>query len=138
MPAISPTLPAVPREDNDALIRKVAWRLMPLIMVCYLFAFFDRINISFARFQLQGALSLSDTAYGLGASLFVIGYVIFEVPGNLLLYRVGARRWIAGALRHRLLEPGLRRHRDEGTAGGGDAGAAPIRAAASSRARWSW
>ena len=102
MPAISPPaamaadpVPATSRIEHDSLIRKVAWRLMPLIMVCYLFAFFDRINISFAKFQLQGALGLSDTAYGLGASLFVIGYVIFEVPGNLLLYRVGARRWIA-------------------------------------------
>src|ERR1700754_1783648 len=81
--------------DMKAIVAKVAWRLMPLIMVCYLFAFFDRINISFAKFQLQGALNLSDTAYGLGASLFVIGYVIFEVPSNLMLYRVGARRWIA-------------------------------------------
>ena len=102
MPAISTAtaldadpLPATSRVEHDTLIRKVAWRLMPLIMVCYLFAFFDRINISFAKFQLQGALDLSDTAYGLGASLFVIGYVIFEVPSNLLLYRVGARRWIA-------------------------------------------
>jgi len=105
MPAISSTRaaaamaaehdPATSRVDHDALIRKVAWRLMPLIMVCYLFAFFDRINISFAKFQLQGALNLSDTAYGLGATLFVIGYVIFEVPSNVLLYRVGARRWIA-------------------------------------------
>ena len=98
MPAISTAAPtAIPHEpaSHDALIRKVAWRLMPLVMVCYLFAFFDRINISFAKFQLQGALSLSDTAYGWGASLFVIGYVLFEVPSNLLLYRVGARRWIA-------------------------------------------
>src|ERR1700740_1983435 len=105
MPAISTTPatttlaaarePATTRIDHDSLIRKVAWRLMPLIMVCYLFAFFDRINISFAKFQLQGALHLSDTAYGLGASLFVIGYVLFEVPSNLLLYKVGARRWIA-------------------------------------------
>ncbi|WMY11382.1 MFS transporter [Paraburkholderia phenoliruptrix] len=78
-----------------AIIRKVAWRLMPLIMICYLFAFFDRINISFAKFQLQSDLGLSDTAYGLGASLFVIGYVLFEVPSNLFLYKVGARRWIA-------------------------------------------
>ncbi|MDE1180295.1 MFS transporter [Paraburkholderia sp.] len=78
-----------------AIIRKVAWRLMPLIMLCYLFAFFDRINISFAKFQLQSDLGFSDTAYGLGASLFVIGYVLFEVPSNLFLYKVGARRWIA-------------------------------------------
>ena len=68
---------------------------MPLIMLCYLFAFFDRINISFAKFQLQSDLGFSDTAYGLGASLFVIGYVLFEVPSNLMLYKVGARRWIA-------------------------------------------
>lgn len=72
-------------ETGIAVIRKVAWRLMPLIMICYLFAFFDRINISFAKFQLQGDLGLSDTAYGLGASLFVIGYVLFEVPSNMLL-----------------------------------------------------
>ncbi|MCT8165221.1 MFS transporter [Pseudomonas putida] len=82
-------------DTEKALIRKVAWRLMPLIMVCYLFAFFDRINISFAKFQLQTDLGFSDTAYGLGASLFVVGYVLFEVPSNLMLYKVGARRWIA-------------------------------------------
>lgn len=82
-------------EDTAAIVRKVAWRLMPLIMICYLFAFFDRINISFAKFQLQSHLGFSDTAYGLGASLFVVGYVLFEVPSNMLLYRVGARRWIA-------------------------------------------
>ncbi|HEX7935547.1 MAG TPA: MFS transporter [Paraburkholderia sp.] len=82
-------------DSAAAIIRKVAWRVMPLIMICYLFAFFDRINISFAKFQLQGDLGLSDTAYGLGASLFVIGYVLFEVPSNMFLYKVGARRWIA-------------------------------------------
>jgi MFS family permease len=78
-----------------SVVRKVAWRVMPLIMVCYLFAFFDRINISFAKFALQSDLHLSDTAYGLGAGLFVVGYVLFEVPSNLMLYKVGARRWIA-------------------------------------------
>ncbi|WP_394779536.1 MFS transporter [Undibacterium sp.] len=81
--------------DETAVVRKVAWRIMPLMMICYLFAFFDRINISFAKFQLQGDLGLSDTAYGLGASLFVVGYVLFEVPSNMFLYKVGARRWIA-------------------------------------------
>lgn len=87
--------PAVEPDEMKALVNKVAWRLMPLIMVCYLFAFFDRINISFAKFQLQADLGLSNTAYGLGAGLFVIGYVIFEVPSNMMLYKVGARRWIA-------------------------------------------
>src|SRR4051812_42356885 len=81
--------------DVLAVARKVAWRLMPIIMICYMFAFFDRIIISFAKFPLQADLGLSDTAYGLGAGLFSLGYVLFEVPSNLFLYRVGARRWIA-------------------------------------------
>ncbi|MBH9879399.1 MFS transporter, partial [Clostridioides difficile] len=80
---------------ETGVVRKVAWRLMPLIMICYMFAFFDRINISFAKFQLQSDLGFSNVAYGLGASMFVVGYVIFEVPSHLFLYRVGARRWIA-------------------------------------------
>jgi MFS family permease len=84
---------STPEESN--IVRKVAWRIMPLIMVCYLFAFFDRINISFAKFALQSDLHLSDTAYGFGAGLFVVGYVLFEVPSNLMLFKVGARRWIA-------------------------------------------
>lgn len=82
-------------RDESNIVRKVAWRIMPLIMVCYLFAFFDRINISFAKFALQTDLHLSDTAYGFGAGLFVVGYVLFEVPSNLMLYKIGARRWIA-------------------------------------------
>jgi MFS family permease len=68
---------------------------MPLIIVCYFFAFFDRVNISFAKAALQADLGLSNTAYGFGASLFVVGYVLMEVPSNMLLYRFGARRWIA-------------------------------------------
>jgi MFS family permease len=79
----------------EATVAKVGWRLMPLLMICYLFALFDRINISFAKFQLQSDLGFSDTAYGLGAGLFTVGYVLFELPSNMILYRVGARRWIA-------------------------------------------
>ncbi|MBP0113836.1 MULTISPECIES: MFS transporter [Bradyrhizobium] len=81
--------------SEHRVIRKIAWRLMPLIIVCYFFAFFDRVNISFAKAALQADLGLSNTAYGLGASLFVVGYVLLEVPSNMLLYRFGARRWIA-------------------------------------------
>ncbi|MDQ2821030.1 MAG: MFS transporter [Pseudomonadota bacterium] len=91
---IQPPVPSLAGEEAR-IVRKVAWRIMPLIMVCYLFAFFDRINISFAKFALQTDLGLSDTAYGFGAGLFVVGYVLFEVPSNLMLYKVGARRWIA-------------------------------------------
>jgi MFS family permease len=81
--------------DEQQVVRKITWRLMPLIIICYLFAFFDRVNISFAKTALQADLGLSNTAYGFGASLFVVGYVLLEVPSNLLLYRFGARRWIA-------------------------------------------
>ena len=88
-------LEAGSREALLTVSSKVAWRLMPVIMICYMFAFFDRIIISFAKFQLQADLALSDTAYGVGAGLFSLGYVLFEVPSNMFLYRVGARRWIA-------------------------------------------
>lgn len=81
--------------SEQQVVRKIAWRLMPLIIICYLFAFFDRVNISFAKASLQADLGLSNTAYGPGASLFVVGYVLLEVPSNLMLYRFGARRWIA-------------------------------------------
>lgn len=89
-------LPAAGADaETDSIIRRVMWRLMPLIMISYFFAFFDRINIGFAKAQLQADLGLSNTAYGLGASLFVVGYVLFEIPSNLMLYRTGARQWLA-------------------------------------------
>ena len=81
--------------SEQQVISKIAWRLMPLIIICYFFAFFDRVNISFAKAPLQADLGLSNTAYGFGSSLFVVGYVLLEVPSNMLLYRFGARRWIA-------------------------------------------
>lgn len=97
MKAISEPTPSVRSvEDFEAaLMRKVKWRIIPLIVICYLFAWYDRINISFAKFHMQSDLALSNTAYGLGASLFVVGYVLCEVPSNSILYRVGARKWIA-------------------------------------------
>src|SRR6201995_1303048 len=80
---------------EQKVVSKIGWRLMPLIILCYFFAFFDRVNISFAKAPLQADLGLSNTPYGFGASLFVVGYVLLEVPSNMLLYRFGARRWIA-------------------------------------------
>jgi D-galactonate transporter len=80
---------------EDAIYRKVSWRVLPLLVVCFIFAYFDRVNISFAKLQMQGDLSLSDAAYGLGASIFFVGYFIFEVPSNIIMHRVGAKRWIA-------------------------------------------
>ncbi|ATP45699.1 MFS transporter [Pseudomonas putida] len=82
----------------DSTHRAVTWRLMPLLLVCYLFAHLDRINIGFAKMQMSQDLHLSDTVYGLGAGLFFIAYALFGVPSNLMLDRVGPRRWIASLM----------------------------------------
>ena len=74
--------------------RTVTWRLMPLLLVCYLFAHLDRINIGFAKMQLSADLHFSDTVYGFGAGLFFIAYALFGVPSNIALDRIGPRRWI--------------------------------------------
>lgn len=80
---------------SDSTHHTVTWRLMPLLLVCYLFAHLDRINIGFAKMQMSADLQFSDTVYGLGAGLFFVAYALFGVPSNLALDRVGPRRWIA-------------------------------------------
>lgn len=80
---------------DEALYKKIAIRLIPLMMLLYLVAFLDRVNISFAALTMNADLGLSPTEYGWGAGIFFLGYFIFEVPSNLILERVGARLWIA-------------------------------------------
>jgi len=80
------------------LISKITWRLMPFLGILYLIAYIDRQNVSFAKLQMVDALGMSEYAYGLGASLFFIGYFLFEVPSNLFLNKVGARIWFARIL----------------------------------------
>lgn len=75
--------------------RKIAWRIMPLVVICYIGAYLDRVNVGFAKLKMLQDLGMSDAVYGLGAGIFFIGYFIFEVPSNLILHKVGARRWIA-------------------------------------------
>jgi len=79
----------------DGAYRKATWRLIPFIFVCYLFNYLDRVNVGFAKLEMLDALQLSETVYGLGAGIFFVGYVTFGVPSNLILHRLGARRWIA-------------------------------------------
>lgn len=81
--------------DEQSLINRLTWRLMPLLGTLYLLAYIDRQNVSYAKLQMIDSLHMSEVSYGLGASLFFIGYLIFEVPSNMALYRVGAPRWIA-------------------------------------------
>jgi sugar phosphate permease len=80
---------------GQATYRKVSWRIMPLLMLCYTVSYLDRVNIGFAKLQMSRDLAFSDGVFGLGAGIFFIGYVLFEVPSNLLLARVGAKLWIA-------------------------------------------
>ena len=87
------------RAEQTRLVKRVTFRLIPLLFCCYVIAYIDRINVGFAKLQLQGVLGVDPAVfgrvYGLGAGLFFVGYFIFEVPSNLILNRVGARLWIA-------------------------------------------
>lgn len=88
-----PTAPApATNEAIAALYHKLNWRLLPLLFIGYVFAYLDRINVGFAKLQMQSDLGLSDAAYGAGAGIFFIGYVLFELPSTLMLPRIGARK----------------------------------------------
>jgi ACS family tartrate transporter-like MFS transporter len=86
--------------SSDAVVahsamRKALWRILPLIALAYLFAYMDRVNVSFAAASMNADLGFSATIYGLGGGLFFLGYALFEIPSNLMLVRFGARQWIA-------------------------------------------
>jgi sugar phosphate permease len=83
------------RTSLDRTYRKIFLRLIPILMVLWVLAWVDRVNVSFAKLQMMDELKFSDAVYGLGAGIFYIGYLIFEVPSNLLLQKIGARRTIA-------------------------------------------
>jgi len=85
----------MPEDRDDVLYARVSRRLLPFLFLCYVAAYLDRVNVGFAKLQMQADLALSDTVYGIGAGIFFVGYFLFEVPSNLLLEKVGARRWIA-------------------------------------------
>ena len=75
--------------------RKAARRLIPFLILCYFVAYLDRINAGFAALTMNKELGLTGEMFGFGAGIFFFGYFIFEVPSNLILEKVGARRWIA-------------------------------------------
>jgi MFS transporter, ACS family, tartrate transporter len=84
-----------PAMDKNRVLSKVARRIVPYIFICYIVNYLDRFNVSFAALEMSGDLGFSEMAYGLGASMFFVGYVLFEIPSNLIMERVGARIWIA-------------------------------------------
>jgi sugar phosphate permease len=78
-------------HDTEHVYAKVTWRLVPLLFICYVISYLDRINVGFAQLQMKSELGFSDTVYGFGAGIFFVGYFLFEVPSNLLLEKIGAR-----------------------------------------------
>jgi sugar phosphate permease len=83
--------PSTAGDAASALYNKLNWRLLPFLVACYMFAYLDRVNVGFAKIQMQSDLGFSDAAYGVGAGIFFLGYVIFELPSNLMLPKIGAR-----------------------------------------------
>ena len=101
-PTANDSLDPVSRTDEsealDRAVRRALWRLLPLLTVANVFNYLDRVNVSFAALTMNAELGLSATQFGFGAGLFYAGYVLFQVPSNLGLYRLGARRWLAGIM----------------------------------------
>lgn len=95
VPATAPVPDALGPPAGSAVLRKVMWRLVPFLAVLYFFNILDRSNVGFARLTMQDDLQMSPAVFDLGYGIFYFGYLVFEVPANLLLRRVGARRWIA-------------------------------------------
>ena len=86
---------ALVSEIERRTMRKVAWRIVPFLILCYFIAYVDRVNIGFAALTMNADIGLTQTAFGIGGSLFFIAYVLFEVPSNVAMEKFGARVWIA-------------------------------------------
>ena len=96
-PPLDPHAGAASRDTGalDAAFSKVFWRLMPFLALLFIVAWIDRVNIGFAKLRMLEDLGFSETVYGLGAGIFFVGYFLFEVPSNLLLERIGAKKTLA-------------------------------------------
>ncbi|MFH3314123.1 hypothetical protein ABK914_10835 [Klebsiella aerogenes] len=85
-----------PAINEELVWKKVVRRTLPLLMICYILAYLDRVNVSIAKLQMSSDLAFSDTVYGIGAGIFFIGFFFFEIPSNMILHRFGARRLLGG------------------------------------------
>ena len=83
-----------PPDFEKGVFTKVSRRLIPFLFLCYIFAYVDRVNVGFAKLQMQQDLGMSDAVYGLGAGIFFVGYFFFEVPCNIALQKIGAKYWL--------------------------------------------
>jgi len=82
-------------KQTDALFARAAWRLVPLILLMYIAAFLNRVNVGFAALTMNSDLGFSPEVYGWGTGIFFLGYLVFEVPANLIMEKVGARLWLS-------------------------------------------
>lgn len=94
-PTTAPVMAGASEDVEKTAYAKVFWRIIPFLMLCYVVAYLDRVNVGFAKLQMSEDLGFSETAFGLGAGIFFFGYFLFEVPSNVILHKVGARMWIA-------------------------------------------
>ena len=91
-------MPVAASSASDAerrVFAKIGWRLMPILILAYIFNYLDRNNVGFAGLKMNEAIGLSATAFGFGAGVFFVGYCLLEIPSNIALYRVGARVWLS-------------------------------------------
>jgi ACS family tartrate transporter-like MFS transporter len=86
---------AYPASLAERTLARIRWRLLPFLGVLYIVSYLDRVNVSFAKLTMNASIGIDDAMYAFGAGIFFIGYFLFEVPSNLIMERVGARRWIA-------------------------------------------
>jgi MFS family permease len=84
----------VPPEFEKRTYKKVIWRLMPFLFMCYIFAYVDRVNVGFAGLDMKRDLGMDDAVFGIGSGIFFIGYLFFQIPCNIALQKIGAKRWL--------------------------------------------
>lgn len=93
-PVSTEAKPAYTPEFEKGVYRRVTYRIIPFLFLCYIFAYVDRVNVGFAKLQMQQDLGISDAVYGTAAGIFFIGYFFFEVPCNIALQKIGAKYWL--------------------------------------------
>jgi MFS transporter, ACS family, tartrate transporter len=85
-------------SGTDNIRRKIAWRILPFVFVLYIIAYLDRANVAYAKTTMMADRGFSEAVFGFGAGIFFAGYLLFEIPGALIVERWSARRWMARIL----------------------------------------
>jgi len=92
---LNSNLHRVSEEDKHKIMKKILWKIMPILFFAYMFSFLDRVNIGYAKLQMQDYIGFTDIQYAYAAGIFFIGYALFEIPSNLLMDKIGARKTLA-------------------------------------------